>query len=51
MRLRHGPGAEHRGVDRCGYVLTDRGTWLSFKNRADLTVSVEGDSACSTSTA
>ena len=25
------------------YVLTDRGTWLSFKNRADLTVLVEGD--------
>lgn len=26
------------------YVLTDRGTWLSFKNRADLTILVEGDS-------
>ena len=26
-----------------GYVLTDRGTWLSFKNRANLTVLVEGD--------
>ena len=25
------------------YLLTDRGTWLSFKNRADLTVIVEGD--------
>ena len=25
------------------YVLTDRGTWLSFKNRADLAVLVEGD--------
>ena len=25
------------------YVLTDRATWLSFKNRADLTVVVEGD--------
>ena len=25
------------------YVLTDRGTWLSFKNRADLSVLVEGD--------
>jgi tungstate transport system substrate-binding protein len=25
------------------YVLTDRGTWLSFKNRADLTILVEGD--------
>jgi tungstate transport system substrate-binding protein len=26
-----------------GYVLTDRGTWLSFKNRGDLVVLVEGD--------
>lgn len=25
------------------YVLTDRGTWLNFKNRADLVVLVEGD--------
>jgi tungstate transport system substrate-binding protein len=25
------------------YVLTDRGTWLNFKNRADLTIVVEGD--------
>ena len=25
------------------YVLADRGTWLSFKNRAGLTVLVEGD--------
>ena len=25
------------------YVLTDRGTWLSFRNRGDLIVSVEGD--------
>lgn len=25
------------------YVLTDRGTWLNFKNRADLTILVEGD--------
>ena len=25
------------------YALTDRGTWLSFKNRADLAVLVEGD--------
>jgi len=25
------------------YVLTDRGTWLSFKNRADLVIVVEGD--------
>ncbi len=26
-----------------GYVLTDRGTWLSFKNRGGLKVLVEGD--------
>ena len=26
-----------------GYVLSDRATWLSFKNRADLAVLVEGD--------
>ena len=25
------------------YVLADRGTWLSFKNRADLAVMVQGD--------
>jgi len=25
------------------YAFTDRGTWLSFKNRGDLVVSVEGD--------
>ncbi len=25
------------------YALTDRGTWLSFKNRAELVISVEGD--------
>ena len=27
------------------YVLSDRGTWLSFKNRGDLTILVEGDQA------
>ncbi|SMF23731.1 tungstate transport system substrate-binding protein [Tistlia consotensis] len=26
-----------------GYTLTDRGTWLSFKNRGDLQILVEGD--------
>jgi tungstate transport system substrate-binding protein len=26
-----------------GYILSDRGTWLSFKNKGDLTVVVEGD--------
>jgi tungstate transport system substrate-binding protein len=25
------------------YILSDRGTWLSFKNRADLAIVVEGD--------
>ncbi|HEY2135068.1 MAG TPA: extracellular solute-binding protein [Xanthobacteraceae bacterium] len=25
------------------YVLSDRGTWISFKNRGDLVVAVEGD--------
>ncbi len=26
-----------------GYAITDRGTWLNFKNRGDLVVLVEGD--------
>jgi tungstate transport system substrate-binding protein len=26
-----------------GYVMSDRGTWLNFKNRGDLAVLVEGD--------
>jgi tungstate transport system substrate-binding protein len=26
-----------------GYVLSDRGTWISFKNRGDLDIVVEGD--------
>ena len=26
-----------------GYVLSDRGTWISFKNRGNLEISVEGD--------
>jgi tungstate transport system substrate-binding protein len=25
------------------YVLADRGTWISFRNRGDLTIAVEGD--------
>jgi tungstate transport system substrate-binding protein len=25
------------------YILSDRGTWLSFKNRGDLAIAVEGD--------
>ena len=31
------------GSSTNAYVLTDRGTWLSFKNRGDLTILVEGD--------
>ncbi|MBS3997834.1 MAG: extracellular solute-binding protein [Hydrogenophaga sp.] len=31
------------GASSGAYVLADRGTWLSFKNRADLAVLVEGD--------
>ena len=26
-----------------GYVLSDRGTWISFKNKGDLNIAVEGD--------
>jgi tungstate transport system substrate-binding protein len=26
-----------------GYVLSDRGTWISFKNKGDLVIAVEGD--------
>jgi len=51
-------GAKGGGYKECGcgmgpalniaassgaYALTDRGTWLSFKNRGDLAVLVEGD--------
>lgn len=31
------------GASTNGYVLTDRGTWLNFKNRAGLVVLVQGD--------
>jgi len=31
------------GASTGAYVLTDRGTWLNFKNRVDLKVLVEGD--------
>jgi tungstate transport system substrate-binding protein len=52
------PDAKGSGYKECGcgmgpalnmasssaaYVLADRGTWLNFKNRGDLTVLVEGD--------
>ncbi|MDQ2780671.1 MAG: substrate-binding domain-containing protein [Pseudomonadota bacterium] len=35
--------ALNQGSSTEGYVLTDRGTWLSFKNRGDLKILVEGD--------
>jgi tungstate transport system substrate-binding protein len=35
--------ALNMGASTGSYVLTDRGTWLNFKNRADLAVLVEGD--------
>jgi tungstate transport system substrate-binding protein len=35
--------ALNMGASLGGYVLTDRGTWLNFRNRADLAVLVEGD--------
>ena len=41
-RAGHGPGAEHRGGHECLHAA-DRGTWLSFKNRGDLAILVEGD--------
>jgi tungstate transport system substrate-binding protein len=31
------------GASANAYVLADRGTWLNFKNRADLAILVEGD--------
>ncbi|MBQ0958926.1 extracellular solute-binding protein [Ideonella sp. 4Y11] len=35
--------ALNMGASTGAYVLTDRGTWLNFKNRQDLAVLVEGD--------
>jgi tungstate transport system substrate-binding protein len=35
--------ALNMGSSSGAYVLTDRGTWLSFKNRGELTILVEGD--------
>lgn len=35
--------ALNMGSSTNGYVFTDRGTWLSFKNRGDLAIVVEGD--------
>lgn len=39
-----GMGAALNSANAMGaYVLSDRGTWLSFKNRGDLVIAVEGD--------
>jgi tungstate transport system substrate-binding protein len=35
--------ALNMAASTAAYVLADRGTWLNFKNRGDLTVLVEGD--------
>ena len=35
--------ALNMGSSTNAYVLTDRGTWLAFKNRGDLVILVEGD--------
>jgi len=35
--------ALNTAVSMNAYILADRGTWLSFKNRGDLTILVEGD--------
>ena len=36
--------ALNMGASINGHVLTDRGTWISFKNRGQLAILVEGDS-------
>jgi tungstate transport system substrate-binding protein len=33
------------GVGMGAYVLTDRATWISFKNKGDFKIAVEGDKA------
>ncbi|KUO64794.1 MAG: sulfate transporter [Alphaproteobacteria bacterium BRH_c36] len=33
------------GIGMGAYVLTDRATWISFKNKGDYTIAVEGDKA------
>lgn len=39
-----GMGAALNSAGAMGaYVLSDRGTWISFKNRGDLAIAVEGD--------
>src|SRR5690242_4603119 len=36
-------GALHTAVALDAYVLSDRGTWLAFGNKADLAIAVQGD--------
>jgi tungstate transport system substrate-binding protein len=38
-----GPALNMASSTGDAYVLADRGTWLNFKNRGDLTILVEGD--------
>ena len=38
-----GPALNIAASGGAAYVLSDRGTWLNFKNRADLAILVEGD--------
>ena len=38
-----GMGGANTASASNAYVLADRGTWLSFKNRGDLVIAVEGD--------
>ena len=33
------------GVGMGAYVMTDRATWITFRNKADFAILVEGDSA------
>jgi tungstate transport system substrate-binding protein len=33
----------HMASAKGGYVLSDRGTWIHFKNKGDLQILVEGD--------
>jgi tungstate transport system substrate-binding protein len=43
-------GPANMAASANAYVLSDRGTWLSFKNRGTLEILVEGTSGCSTNT-
>ena len=55
IEVEPGPGAWYRAIGQgmgaalnaagasAGYVLSDRGTWLNFRNKGDLAVLVEGD--------